>query len=296
MKTVYTGWRSTAQLAACYGNRIFIGLMMSSCLLLAAMQPIPSPLPYSTLLALIILNAFLALSQIAIPRHVYRLRHIVAGYIVIVFISQLCSSSPHYPTWLPQWILLPGQVPRVWQCLYSSFALLAIYSAAPPAHTIGRQRILAAWAVFFMCVISCAGYRARAASMYEPYSYGPVSQWVGKEFPLFRYIDSDEPLDRGTHVLLFYSTMCNSCVVEVPLYERMTERIVSRGTACSVVGIQVPPYVGQPLLSDNSPIQKVKLSPGYSPPFLVPVAFMLVDGEVKKVSVGVSSRAMSEQI
>ena len=68
--------------------------------------------------------------------------------------------------------------------------------------------------------------------------------WVGKRFPLLKYIDIGDKLAKGKWIVLLYHHDCPQCHEAIPKYEQMAKEMAVAGQADSphIALIEVPPY------------------------------------------------------
>ena len=66
--------------------------------------------------------------------------------------------------------------------------------------------------------------------------------WVGKRFPLLKYIDIGDQLERGNWIVLLYHHDCPQCHEAIRKYEQMAKDLAGNEDFLQIALIQVPPY------------------------------------------------------
>lgn len=66
--------------------------------------------------------------------------------------------------------------------------------------------------------------------------------WIGRPFPLHRYINVDARLMQGDWVAVLYHHDCSSCRIALPQYEKLARHWGSRPDMPRVLLVEMPPY------------------------------------------------------
>jgi len=66
--------------------------------------------------------------------------------------------------------------------------------------------------------------------------------WIGKRFPLLKYIDIGDRLDEGRWVVVLYHHDCQSCQEALPTYRRLAAELARQPAVASFALIEIPPY------------------------------------------------------
>ncbi len=107
--------------------------------------------------------------------------------------------------------------------------------------------------------------------------------WVGKRFPLLKYIDIGDKLAEGKWLILLFHHDCPDCCEAIPLYEQIAKEMANRKSTLGIALVEMPPY-GQPgesPISMNSPCTLGSVSDVKEWLVETPAAVMLADGKVK---------------
>lgn len=79
------------------------------------------------------------------------------------------------------------------------------------------------------------------------------NKWVGRRFPLFRYVDIARELSEGEWTVIFYHHDCPSCQQAIPYYVHLARQTSDQVTSPRVAFIEIPPFgiaTGLPADSD----------------------------------------------
>ncbi|NQT14793.1 MAG: hypothetical protein HQ582_18715 [Planctomycetes bacterium] len=68
--------------------------------------------------------------------------------------------------------------------------------------------------------------------------------WVGKRFPLLKYIDIGDRLARGKWVVVMYRHDCSECQSAVEKCEILGRQLANQRNAATVALIEMPPHHG----------------------------------------------------
>lgn len=66
-------------------------------------------------------------------------------------------------------------------------------------------------------------------------------RWVGKRFPLLKYVDVGERLAKGKWIVIFKRHGCHGCEESIPRYERMAAGLLREKSPVSVAMIELEP-------------------------------------------------------
>jgi len=144
--------------------------------------------------------------------------------------------------------------------------------AGPPVVRHWRRLSFPAAAIFLICLsagYAMAGFeptRVSDSGMIEGEGNLVVlepEKWVGKPFPLIKYIDIGEQLRNGRWKVVLYHHDCQRCQEVIPIYERSAE-LLSTGWPKTprIALIELPPFAqpGRSLISERSPCLSGRLA------------------------------------
>jgi len=112
--------------------------------------------------------------------------------------------------------------------------------------------------------------------------------WIGRPFPLDRYIDIGGELANGRCVVVLYRSDCDHCRRAIPRYEAVAASWKDRAGVPMVALIEMSPYAppGRGLIGANSRAMVGKLSDSREWFAQTPVAILLEDGKVVRAVEG----------
>jgi hypothetical protein len=108
--------------------------------------------------------------------------------------------------------------------------------------------------------------------------------WIGKEFPLTRYIDIGPRLAIGHWIILLYHWDCATCRRAIPAYQKLSAQSAQKTNPPAFVAI--PPYAppGRDLLQGAADVAVGRLTDSREWIVATPVMIELLDGKVLKVA------------
>ncbi len=106
--------------------------------------------------------------------------------------------------------------------------------------------------------------------------------WIGKNLPIYEYIDSESPLDTKQSIILFYHADCPGCRRLIPKFESIARHNSTNYDAPETAMVEVPPYSFTPI-NRNSPCILGLLARTKKWFLETPVVILMLDGNVMEV-------------
>jgi hypothetical protein len=115
-------------------------------------------------------------------------------------------------------------------------------------------------------------------------------KWVGKPFPLLKYIDIGDQLAKGKWVVFLYHHDCPKCRKAIPKYLRsMAQEVGGQSEASRVAFVEMPPYGPYGVISPDGAYALGRLADKWEWFASTPLVVLLVDGKTTLASEGKSS-------
>jgi hypothetical protein len=109
-----------------------------------------------------------------------------------------------------------------------------------------------------------------------------LEKWVGKKFPLLKYIDIGNELSKGNWIIVMYSDSCSNCRKNMAAYQELTHNFKGEDEFVRASLIEVPPFEKR---SNN--VEKIsyfgQLSDSINWVISVPIVAVLKDGKTLAV-------------
>ncbi len=105
-------------------------------------------------------------------------------------------------------------------------------------------------------------------------------KWIGKTFPLVKYVDVGKRLIEGEWVVVLHRHDCPACQVELPRYEQLARDSGSQPDARRVMLLEIPPFAdeGDPPRVSETSVVRGRLQDSRTWFVSTPVALLLEDG------------------
>jgi len=107
-------------------------------------------------------------------------------------------------------------------------------------------------------------------------------KWIGKQFPLFKYINISDMLSQGNWIILFYRHNCHKCLQAISKYREMANETVSNGNFMKIAFLELPPYeeIDAEIRASWAPYIKGKLDNRHEWYVATPIIMTLHNGQV----------------
>jgi hypothetical protein len=107
-------------------------------------------------------------------------------------------------------------------------------------------------------------------------------KWIGKQFPLFKYINISDMLSQGNWIILFYRHDCHKCLQAISKYREMANETVSNGNFMKIAFLELPPYeeIDAEIRESWAPYIKGKLDNRHEWYVATPIIMTLRNGQV----------------
>jgi hypothetical protein len=113
-------------------------------------------------------------------------------------------------------------------------------------------------------------------------------KWIGKNLPLFDFIDIGDELKKGEWIVVFYHADCHTCQEAVPKYQRLARELAGANSKKRIAFVEMPPFArpSQNLMDSRIPASYGTLSATKEWFTTTPLAMTLAEGKVSAIAEG----------